>query len=510
MTTSTNTTIKHGGELLDVRTANEWIRTAKRLPAPRRLFGDMWLEGELCVLFADTAKGKSLLAAQIAESIARGRNAFVPLPDDGIGAVDAESQTVLYFDFELSKKQFEMRYSSEKSKNHYRFSDRFKRVEINLNEPRAEGFRTFEEFLLAEIERTARSTKGRIVIIDNITFLKRSNDGTRDTIYLVKRLKGLIKEFGLSILAIAHTARRGHARPITANDLQGSKVLANFADNIFAIGQSRLDAATRYIKHIKPRSSAMRHDHDNVPVFRIARLNGNFLGFEYTGMSSEAEHLEAGTYTADREAIARIKELAEMGMSIRSIAIELGLSKSKVHRMLHLWPGTRTQKEEPAVPLREHHNGPDSEFPTVTPDGLDLSIRSDYFPGMEEYEYAFANTCSDDDFEDDDPDETTNAPNFLVGEGWIIEEARDRAQTAFRETGVAPSLNEDPEYRAFKEAVRMYEESGGAIVSEPIAHIVSRFAIENSNKAADAAKPNVERASEPPDAAYYIEPRHPS
>jgi len=37
------------------------------------LFGEFWLEGELAILFADTGKGKSLLAVQIAESIARGR-----------------------------------------------------------------------------------------------------------------------------------------------------------------------------------------------------------------------------------------------------------------------------------------------------------------------------------------------------------------------------------------------------------------------------------------------------
>src|SRR4051812_3528279 len=95
----TKTTFK---DMFDVRRANEWIRSAKTKPVPKMLFGEFWLEGELAIMFADTGTGKSMLAVQIAEAIARGR-AIEPM------RMDAAPQPVLYFDFELSEKQFEMR-----------------------------------------------------------------------------------------------------------------------------------------------------------------------------------------------------------------------------------------------------------------------------------------------------------------------------------------------------------------------------------------------------------------
>jgi hypothetical protein len=47
--------------------------SGERRPVGRRLFGDLWHEGELAVCFAGHGMGKSVLAAQISESIARGR-----------------------------------------------------------------------------------------------------------------------------------------------------------------------------------------------------------------------------------------------------------------------------------------------------------------------------------------------------------------------------------------------------------------------------------------------------
>src|SRR6476619_4312838 len=80
-----------------VRRAKEWRAEAKERPAPRMLFGEFWLEGELAIMFADTGQGKSILAVQIAESLAAGRS-IEPL------RCTAAAQKVLYFDFELTDK----------------------------------------------------------------------------------------------------------------------------------------------------------------------------------------------------------------------------------------------------------------------------------------------------------------------------------------------------------------------------------------------------------------------
>ncbi len=70
--------LKQGNEpkeskgLFTVKTAKRWIEQAKTRPIPQMLFGEFWFEGELCILFADTNLGKSILAVQIGNSISRG------------------------------------------------------------------------------------------------------------------------------------------------------------------------------------------------------------------------------------------------------------------------------------------------------------------------------------------------------------------------------------------------------------------------------------------------------
>ena len=106
-----------------VKTANRWIAQAKTRPIPQMLFGEFWFEGELCILFADSNLGKSILAVQIANSLSRGQQIW------GF-KLEVAIQPIIYCDFELSDKQFENRYSIG-FKNHYQFHDNFIRVEIN-------------------------------------------------------------------------------------------------------------------------------------------------------------------------------------------------------------------------------------------------------------------------------------------------------------------------------------------------------------------------------------------
>ncbi len=78
--------------LFTVKPANRWIEQAKGRPIPKMLFSEFWFEGELCILFADTNLGKSILAVQIGNSISRGNHIqnF---------KMEAQKQPILYFDF---------------------------------------------------------------------------------------------------------------------------------------------------------------------------------------------------------------------------------------------------------------------------------------------------------------------------------------------------------------------------------------------------------------------------
>ena len=131
------------GLLFQIKTGNEWIKQAKKRSIPKKLFSELWHENELCILFADTNLGKSILAVQIADSISKGE------PIKGF-KLEAENQKVLYFDFELSDKQFENRYS-ENFSNHYSWNPNFLRSEINPDAIIPESI-SFEEHLNNSLE----------------------------------------------------------------------------------------------------------------------------------------------------------------------------------------------------------------------------------------------------------------------------------------------------------------------------------------------------------------------
>jgi predicted transcriptional regulator len=322
-------------DLFNIRRVNECIASAKEKPVPKMLFGEFWSEGELAILFADTGKGKSILAVQIAESIARGHS-IGPL------GMTAKPQKVLYFDFELTEKQFEMRYSAEPKKGeerlrrHYRFSEKFYRADLRRNRELPPEFKTFEQYVRSRLAPAIRSKGARVVILDNITYLRGPNDTARDSLPLIRELCRLKEEMNLSILVIAHTPKRDSSRRITVNDLQGSKVLSNFADSIFAIGQSGIDSGIRYLKQLKQRSSEMLYDASYVPAFEIKKRDGNFLSFVFRKFGEEARHLSGALDTVRRERAQVVSEMSKEGMSQRAIAADLGISAASVNRYLHM------------------------------------------------------------------------------------------------------------------------------------------------------------------------------
>jgi len=318
-----------------LKKANEWLEEAKAKPLPRALFGEFWSEGELGIMFADTGKGKSILAVQIAEAIARGQ-AVEPMKAGG------KPRNVLYLDCELTEKQFEMRYAEEPEendealKNHYRFSDNFYRAQVDLSGGVPDGYKTSGEYLHDAIAKLAEQADAKAVIIDNISILQRANDHAGAALALMQGLRKLKNEMGLSILVLAHTPKRSASKPLTINDLAGFKTLSNFADSVFAIGQSRMESDIRYIKHLKQRSSEMLCDERNVPSFRIAKQGGNFLSFEFLRYTTEAVHLFNYQDGMAFRRVALVKKLAAAGMTQRTIAGETGLSLGAVNKYLHM------------------------------------------------------------------------------------------------------------------------------------------------------------------------------
>lgn len=317
--------------LLLTKTANICIEEAKLTPTPKTLFDDFWFEGEICILFADTGLGKSVLAVQVADSITK--NSSI-----GHFALEAEKQKVLFFDCELSQKQFEKRYSVKENDvltNHYIFDDGFLRTVINRNAEMPKRFKNFEEYLNFSLEFEVVQTETRILIVDNITYLKSATETAKDALPLMKELNRLKDRYKLSIMALAHTPKRDLTRKITVNDLQGSKMLSNFADSIFAIGQSAKDGNLRYLKQIKVRSEEKIYHEENIAVCQLVK-NDNFLMFDFLNFGNEREHLKALSEGDKADLIEKVKNLSAQGKSQREIMREIGISLGAVNKYLKL------------------------------------------------------------------------------------------------------------------------------------------------------------------------------
>lgn len=299
--------------MMRVKPAMDWSMEALKRPNPKPLWLSLWNEGEACVLFADTNLGKSILAVQIAEDIARNKG-----------------ERVLYYDFELSDKQFQIRYTDGFG-HPYQFSPNLYRAEIDASAMMAENF---EEAIVNDIEECAHNLDAKIIIIDNLTFLCTAAEKGDLAGALMVRLVQMKKSQGLSILVLAHTPKRNLSNPITQNDLAGSKKLINFFDSGFAIGKSAKDSKLRYIKQIKCRNGEFEYDAENVIVCQIEKKEC-FLQFVTLEHASEAEHLKQQSIEELKEREAKVKGMAASGKSQRQIASELGISVSSVNRYLH-------------------------------------------------------------------------------------------------------------------------------------------------------------------------------
>lgn len=293
-----------------VKSANQTIAEAKARPNPVELWMSLWFEGEICCLFADSNVGKSIYAVQIANEV-------------------AQYKRVLYFDFELSDKQFQLRYTDEEG-NLFQFSDSLFRVEID---PAKLDTQDFDDVVIAGIEATAIKYNCSVIIIDNISYLCNASDKAEAAGSLMKNLMNLKRKHGWSILVLAHTPKRTLSNPITQNDLAGSKKLFNFFDSVFSIGKSAKGDGIRYIKQLKIRSGEFKYGADNVIECSIEKEHAS-LHFSQHGFDTEWNHLKERTQEDLEHEAADVMALHKQGKSIRDIAKELGVSKSKVGRII--------------------------------------------------------------------------------------------------------------------------------------------------------------------------------
>ena len=332
--------------LLNIKMANTWVKEAKSRPNPHTWFHGLIVANENTVIFAASNVGKSILAVQIAEEIAK-------------------EEKVLYLDLELSDKQFQMRYTMGDTVHH--FPDNFLRAEIN---PENLLNVDLENGIIDSIEK-AIMTGVKVVIIDNITFACMNAERAEVAGEFMKKVIFLKQKYQLTVVAIAHTPKQYCRKPLDQYDLAGSSKLINLFDAGIAMGCSVKGKDLRYIKQVKTRSGPKLYGEDNVAVCELTTEEG-WLHFKFLGCGTEREHLFIQkSMFADEEIIEMVRPLVKMKYPLSRIEKETELSHGTAARVRKFIESEGDVPSVPSVPsVPAVPNVPD--VPTG-PDGPNVS-----------------------------------------------------------------------------------------------------------------------------------------
>jgi hypothetical protein len=262
------------------------LASERHNPPMKQLFGDFWLEGELSFLFSAANRGKSILATQIADCISKGVNC------EGFRN-EVGPQSIIYFDYELTDRQFFTRYSNKANREQFHdFSKNLYRASVNY--PKCKSAKESARKILMALGYLLETNKtAKTIIIDNLTRIAGDITEGSAAFEIMTFLDQIKKEFGYSILVLGHTRKGDQDKyGINENDILGSSMLNNFIDNAFCIGANNNNPSVRYVKHTKARNGEKIGD---VCIFEIEKKDDIFLKFAYRGIATEQEQLQQAT-----------------------------------------------------------------------------------------------------------------------------------------------------------------------------------------------------------------------
>ena len=290
----------------NVSTFNDYRLEGLKMDPPKELCPHILVEHETTILFSGPGVGKTALAMQIGIELAR------------------QGKRVLYVNFELSQQQLASRYPNKDCPGtlYHASIDYTKMHDV-----------TDQNLILPEIERLAVEQNTELIIIDNFTNLCINSKEAAEAGNIMVKLLAMRMTHNWTMLILAHVPKRKQGDPLTIDDLAGSKLLSNLADNVIGFNKSKKDKNMRYLIQLKYRSLPIELDFKNVQELTLSSSDG-WLHFEYGGYDEERAHLPRSR--DERAELERdiVKELKQPnGSSYREIADKLGTSLSMVQRV---------------------------------------------------------------------------------------------------------------------------------------------------------------------------------
>lgn len=260
----------------------------QELEPTKLLIGDLVYPEEVTMLFGRSNVGKTFLAVQWAEAISTGTD--LNLGDGIVLRNECEPMKVIYFDFELSKKQIQKRYDkSYKFKNIVRAT--LKRGEYVGNEPKD---------VVKKLKTAAEKNGAKCIIVDNISAISGDIEKSSQAVEFMQSLMRLAKDEKFTVLVIAHTPKLKEFSPISLEDIAGSNKINQLTDAAVAIGKANCENDNQYyIIHVKTRNNAITHHRGNV-IHTTIENNSGAVGHKGLGFSNESELLNPVSVNTDK------------------------------------------------------------------------------------------------------------------------------------------------------------------------------------------------------------------
>ena len=261
---------------------NDMLEIGAGEPEPKRMFGPLWIEGEVAIFYATSKVGKTVLAYQVANAIANGENVF---PNNTELKNHCKPKRVLYVDAELKVRQITGRYSEPYGQNLFQFSDNFFRI------GKGKGFRWKKGDDLVEVINTDIKTalieyKAEVLIIDNLSVLGNGIESSKEAMPLMLTLLNWNVDLDISIMVIGHTTKTDPFTKIEKSNLQGSAMIGNMFESIIAMNRCSGDENKRYIKAIDFRSEKEDFGANRVIVCNVEKPS-NCLKWTFEGYDQE-------------------------------------------------------------------------------------------------------------------------------------------------------------------------------------------------------------------------------
>ncbi|TAK56991.1 MAG: AAA family ATPase, partial [Bacteroidetes bacterium] len=269
-------------------------------------------------LFGEEGSGKSLLAMNLAISVATGASRFLEFD------ICTHGKT-LYLNNELPFREFLARFKTMAEALPEQQAERLTQLLVPENVPQFESY-------WDEINELCRTEKPALVVLDCLYWShNRGENNSSGMKAILRQFTSLRDAHKLALLILHHTNKGSRYRGLHNNNMRGSGVFGAASDTTLELRRSEKDETKRLFKPTK-----LRYNNDAMRSPRLLSLADNSLWFVDNGAADEDEHI-AKAQTSKEEI--NLTEIVQQGETLTREEIlkrcmAMGFSERTVDRNL--------------------------------------------------------------------------------------------------------------------------------------------------------------------------------